>query len=49
MDSGRNLAEGSPAEIRAHATTRNGRQPTMEDAFIAIVEKSRGDAREEAR
>ena len=34
LDAGRVLAQGAPAEIRASA-------PTMEDAFIAIVERSR--------
>jgi ABC-2 type transport system ATP-binding protein len=46
MDSGRVLAQGTPAEIRAHARPEDGRAPTMEDAFIAIVEESR---RTEAR
>jgi ABC-2 type transport system ATP-binding protein len=44
LDAGRNLAEGTPAEIRAHAAGTEG-EPTMEDAFIAIVEKSRGERR----
>ncbi len=34
LDSGRVLAQGTPAEIR-------GREATMEDAFIAIVEEAR--------
>ena len=46
LDAGRTLAEGKPAEIRAHATTSDGAEPTMEDAFIAIVEAS---ARDRAR
>lgn len=41
LDAGRNLAEGTPAEIRSHAAAAGGEEPTMEDAFIAIVEKSR--------
>jgi ABC-2 type transport system ATP-binding protein len=41
MDSGRVLASGSPAEIRLHARPEKGHEPTMEDAFIAIVEESR--------
>jgi ABC-2 type transport system ATP-binding protein len=41
MDSGRVLAQGTPAEIRQHARPQDGREPTMEDAFIAIVEESR--------
>lgn len=47
MDAGRSLAEGAPAEIRAHAPARDdGAEPSMEDAFIAIVEKARRAARE---
>jgi ABC-2 type transport system ATP-binding protein len=45
LDSGRVLAEGSPAEIRAHARPRAGREAGMEDAFIAIVEKARAAGR----
>ena len=41
MDAGRILAEGTPAEVRRHAPRGKGREPTMEDAFIAIVEESR--------
>ena len=41
MDAGASLAEGSPADIRAKAVRRNDREPTMQDAFIDIVEKSR--------
>jgi ABC-2 type transport system ATP-binding protein len=41
MDSGRVLARGSPAEIRQHARAREGRQASMEDAFIAVVEAAR--------
>ncbi|MGH7089071.1 MAG: ATP-binding cassette domain-containing protein, partial [Stellaceae bacterium] len=40
LDAGRVLAEGTPAEIRAHARTDED-EPGMEDAFIAIVEKAR--------
>jgi ABC-2 type transport system ATP-binding protein len=42
LDAGRVLAEGRPAEIRAqgHASAE-GEPPTMEDAFIAIVERAR--------
>jgi ABC-2 type transport system ATP-binding protein len=43
MDAGRLLAQGTPAEIRLHARVA-GREPTMEDAFIAIVEEARGSA-----
>jgi ABC-2 type transport system ATP-binding protein len=49
MDSGRILAQGSPSEIRGHARPGPGderqrqaqRAPSMEDAFIAIVDDSR--------
>ena len=40
QDAGRILAQGTPAELRAHAEATD-RQPTMEDAFIAIIEKAR--------
>ena len=40
MDAGRVLAQGTPAEIRQRAQLR-GKEPTMEDAFIAIVEEAR--------
>ena len=42
LDAGRVLAQGTPAEIR-RARHAAGHEPTMEDAFIAIVETSRGD------
>ena len=38
LDAGRLLVQGTPAEIRRCARTPN---PTMEDAFIAIVEQAR--------
>lgn len=41
LDAGRVLAQGTPAEIRGYALTATGRAPTMEDAFIAIVEQAR--------
>jgi ABC-2 type transport system ATP-binding protein len=40
MDAGRVLAQGTPAEIRRHPRLQGG-EPTMEDAFIAIVEDAR--------
>jgi ABC-2 type transport system ATP-binding protein len=46
MDGGTALAEGSPADIRAKASRQDGREPTMEDAFIGIVEMSRREPRE---
>ena len=48
MDGGRVLARGSPAQIRRHARMVDGRQGSMEDAFIAVVEAARarvGEAR----
>ncbi|HEV3436936.1 MAG TPA: ATP-binding cassette domain-containing protein [Gemmata sp.] len=39
MAAGRVLAHGTPAEVRGRAPAEPGRQPTMEDAFIAIVEE----------
>jgi ABC-2 type transport system ATP-binding protein len=41
MDAGRMLAQGTPAEIRARALSEEEREPTMEDAFIAVVEQAR--------
>jgi ABC-2 type transport system ATP-binding protein len=41
MDSGRILAQGTPAEIRSHAPSEPEKEPSMEDAFIAVVEQAR--------
>jgi ABC-2 type transport system ATP-binding protein len=41
MDSGKVLAQGEPAEIRRRARARDGLEPTMADAFIAVVEEAR--------
>jgi ABC-2 type transport system ATP-binding protein len=41
MDAGRVLAQGTPAEIRGRAPAAPGKTPTMEDAFIAVVEEAR--------
>jgi ABC-2 type transport system ATP-binding protein len=41
LDMGRVLAQGTPAEVRRHARPAAGREPTMEDAFIAVVEEAR--------
>ncbi len=49
LDSGRILAQGEPAQIRALGHAEAGETPTMEDAFIAIVEKARADAAGRAR
>ncbi|MGZ4970481.1 MAG: ATP-binding cassette domain-containing protein [Methylobacter sp.] len=44
QDAGRLLAQGTPAEIRGHGSRSDGRRPTMEDAFINIVEAARDHA-----
>jgi ABC-2 type transport system ATP-binding protein len=49
LDGGTVLAEGAPGDIRAQATRRDGREPTMEDAFVAIVEASRRESGEASR
>jgi len=41
QDSGKVLAQGTPAEIRSRARPEPGRLANMEDAFIAIVEDAR--------
>ena len=41
MDSGKILAQGSPAEVRALAHSEQSENPSMDDAFIAVVEESR--------
>jgi len=41
MDAGKVLAEGPPGEIRHLADKQPGEEPSMEDAFIAVVERSR--------
>jgi len=44
LDAGRNLAEGTPAEVRAKGGTARGAASTMEEAFMAIVERARDEA-----
>jgi ABC-2 type transport system permease protein len=41
LDAGRILAQGTPAELRSHSHPGPDLEPTMEDAFISIVEESR--------
>lgn len=45
LDSGKVLAQGTPAELRAHAS---GKSATIEDAFVAIVQEARGKQHEGA-
>jgi ABC-2 type transport system ATP-binding protein len=37
---GRSIAMGSPDELKARAVTAELPEPTMEDAFIALIEAS---------
>jgi ABC-2 type transport system ATP-binding protein len=41
LDGGRMLAEGTPTAIREQARRGDGHEPSMEDAFIAIVGRAR--------
>ena len=41
MVDGRILATGTPEQIRGRARTPEGKEPTIEDAFVAIVEDYR--------
>jgi ABC-2 type transport system ATP-binding protein len=41
MDAGRLLAQGTPAEIRNLAPAGSDGEPSMEDAFIAVVQEAR--------
>jgi ABC-2 type transport system ATP-binding protein len=41
MDAGRMLAQGSPAHLRELARTAARPEPSMDDAFIAVVEQAR--------
>jgi ABC-2 type transport system ATP-binding protein len=43
MDSGKVLSQGSPAEVRERARTEARPEPSMEDAFIAVVEQARAN------
>ncbi len=49
LDQGRILAQGRPSDIRKPGRAGEGREPTMEDAFIAIVKESRDKERSAAR
>ena len=41
MDAGEILAQGSPAEVRELARSASTPEPSMEDAFISVVQKAR--------
>jgi len=41
IDRGRLVAQGSPDEIKALAATRDQAEPTLEDAFIALIARQR--------
>jgi len=41
MDAGRVLAQGSPAEVRGLGRTEGRGEPSMDDAFVAVVEQAR--------
>src|SRR5262249_4875409 len=41
---GRLIAEGSPDDLKDRARTEDRPEPTLEDAFIALVESSAGEA-----
>jgi ABC-2 type transport system ATP-binding protein len=42
MDAGRVWAQDTPAALRRRASRRGPAEPTMEEAFLAIVEEARG-------
>ena len=44
MDSGRILARGTPAEVRALAPSGGGAPASLEDAFVAIIAAGREEA-----
>jgi ABC-2 type transport system ATP-binding protein len=48
LDSGCVLAQGPPAEIRARGATASNHNPTMEDAFIAVIEAARAVSKDPA-
>jgi ABC-2 type transport system ATP-binding protein len=48
LDAGRILAQGTPAELRAHGHAEQGQEPSMEDAFVTIVQEGRADQTKDA-
>src|SRR5271155_4969330 len=49
LDQGQVLARGSSADIRSHAPAVVGREPSMEDAFIAIIQEARRGGRDRSQ
>jgi ABC-2 type transport system ATP-binding protein len=49
MSQGSTLAVGTPPKIRALALSEENRQPTIEDAFIALAEGSTASPRKTDR
>ncbi|MGH6981100.1 MAG: ABC transporter ATP-binding protein, partial [Stellaceae bacterium] len=41
IDAGNVIAQGSPDELKARAVTRDNPEPTLEDAFIALIDATR--------
>jgi ABC-type multidrug transport system ATPase subunit len=44
IDAGNVVAQGSPDDLKAQAATRDNPEPTLEDAFIALIDANRRDA-----
>ena len=47
IDAGNVMAQGSPDDLKAKAATRDNPEPTLEDAFIVLIDATR-DKREAA-
>jgi ABC-2 type transport system ATP-binding protein len=47
IDAGNVIAQGSPDELKALAATEDCAEPTLEDAFIALVARQRGRPRDD--
>jgi hypothetical protein len=45
MDSGKILAQGSPEQVRILARSEGRAAPSMDDAFVAVVEQVGGVVR----
>ena len=46
MSLGRILAAGTPAQIRASARTADNPDPSMDDAFVALIEMHEAPTRQ---